>query len=135
MFLSKKTVLCFSKHKLIFKTSIFSCSSPFLLDMSSDFFGYFFVYLCFFYVFIADLLRRLAVSSTINFFVSFRVHNLDEIVRSDRIIKSKCCSSVCCRSKILSIHIFGLSNISALSRFFKVFNTFDYIFLYIVLLT
>ena len=38
--------------------------------------------------FVADLLRRLVVLSTVNFYMGFRIGNSDDKLRSDRIIKS-----------------------------------------------
>ena len=38
--------------------------------------------------YVADLLRRVVMSSAVSFFVSFHVYNSDYKVRSDRVIKS-----------------------------------------------
>ena len=38
--------------------------------------------------FVADSLRQVVVSSTIDFFVGFRVYNSDDKVQYDRVIKS-----------------------------------------------
>ena len=41
----------------------------------------------FFYVFIVDLLQQIVISLMVSFFVSFRNDNLDDKVRSNRVIK------------------------------------------------
>ena len=52
------------------------------------------------------------MSSTVDFFLGFRVGNLDGKVSIRQSYCIKSCSSVCCKSGILNIlGIFGLSNV------------------------
>ena len=82
----------------------------------------------------------------VNFFVGFCVDSSnDSLIRHNHQIKS--CLSICCRARILGILfifwiikcvdlelIFFAINLDV-SPTFKVFNTFDYMFISIVLLT
>ena len=67
----------------------------------------------FFRVFFVDLLRRVVVSLTVSFFVSFRVNSSDDKVRFDIVIRPNHIHQyVSYKAGILDILcIFGLSNV------------------------
>ena len=90
--------------------------------------------------FVADLLQLVVVSSMVSFFMGFLIDNSYDKVRSNKVINIlhiwnltylRCFFMI--KSVGFELIIFAI-NLDATS-FYKLFSTFDYVFLSIILLT